>query len=119
MGVILIHLCRSLVMVVVMVMVVVVVVTVPMTIPMAVPVTVAAVAMVPVSTVPVPAVSSMESKQSTSCYSKECQDSDLDTKHIKHRVTGQYLPTTMSVFMLSQLETEGSRAGVRFIVVPQ
>ena len=106
-------------MVVVMVMVVVVVVTVSMTIPMPVPVTVAAVAMVPVSTVPVPAVSSMESKQSSSCYSKECQDSDLDTKHIKHRVTGQYLPTTMSVFMLSQLETEGSRAGVRFIVVPQ
>ena len=108
-------------MVVVMVMVVVVVVTIPMTIPMSVPVTVAAVAMVPVSTVPVPAVSSMESKQSSSCYSKECQDSDLDTKPIKqlYRVRGQYLPTTMSVFMLSQLETEGSRAGVRFIVVPQ
>ena len=108
-------------MVVVMVMVVVVVVTIPMTIPMSVPVTVAAVAMVPVSTVPVPAVSSMESKQSSSCYSKECQDSDLGTQHIKqrYRVRGQYLPTTMSVFMLSQLETEGSRAGVCFIVVPQ
>ena len=36
-----------------------------------------------------------------------------------YRVRGQYLPTTMSVFMLSQLETEGSRAGVCFIVVPQ
>ena len=111
-------------MVVVMVMVVMVVVTIPKTITMAIPMTVATVSMMAMSTVPVPSVSSMESKQSSSCYSKECQDSDLGTKHIKQlcRVTGQYRlyrPTTMSVFMLSQLETEGSRAGVCFIVAPQ